>query len=220
MKNKPITTEINDAILKIRIPEFDQITKVGLLLHGYTGDESSMWVFSNKLPDDWLLIAPRAPYPTHGSGMDGFSWVDQPISIRPVYQDFLPAVAWLDEILNETRGRYFPNIDKLNLIGFSQGAAIAFAYTNANPAKVSKLSMLSGFLPDASEGFINSRLEENTKVFIGHGENDDIVPLERAQTAYQILSSKGISTQLCLSDVGHKLGSACFDAFESFMERG
>lgn len=220
MKNKPETIEINDAALKIRIPESDQITKVGFLLHGFTGDESSMSVFSNKLPEDWLLIAPRAPYPTQGSDMGGFSWVDQPISIWPVYQDFLPAVSWLDEIVNLTKSRYFPNVDKLNLVGFSQGAAMAFAYANANPNKVNKLSMLSGFLPDASEGFINSRLKENTKIFIGHGKRDDIVPIERAQTAYQILSSRGISTQLCISDVGHKLGSACFDAFKSFMEQG
>ena len=97
---------------------------------------------------------------------------------------------------------------------------MAFVFANTNPDMVHKVGLLAGFLPDSSEGFINGKIKDQIKVFIGHGQQDNIVPVEKAQYAYRTLSEFGIPTQLCLSDVGHKLGSDCFDAFTAFMESG
>lgn len=218
MKNKVETIKLGNTTLKISMPDITR--RVGLLLHGFTGDESSMWVFTNRLGPNWLLIAPRGPYPSQGTDLGGFSWVDEPITSWPVYQDFLPAVSWLEEVVLEAKPRWFPDIDEIHLVGFSQGAAMSFVYANAHASRISKVSMLSGFLPDASEGFINGQAIKNIPFFIGHGEKDNIVPVEKAQHAYQTLSRNGVHVQLCLSDVGHKLGSTCFDAFTSFMEAG
>ena len=217
MKNKTETIQIGTATLKVLIPE--KIRRVGLLLHGFTGDESSMWVFTNRLgPEDWLLIAPRAPYHCQGTNLGGFSWVDQPITSWPVYRDFLPAVTWLEETVATAKQTLFPELDQIHIVGFSQGAAMSFVYANTYTKSVMKVSLLSGFLPDASEGFINSHEMKTLQFFIGHGERDEIVPLEKAQFAFQTLNERGIPVQLCLSDVGHKLGSTCFDAFTNFME--
>ena len=221
MKINPERTQINDLVVKIHEPA-KEIKRVGLLIHGFTGDESSMWVFTNQLSDDWLLIAPRAPYPSKDVGLGGYSWVDQSIKSWPVYQDFLPAVSILDNLVEELDGRY-PETDfsRISLVGFSQGAAMSFVYTNAHSGRVERLGMLSGFLPDSSEGFISEEAWKKLKVFIGHGEKDDIVPVEMAYTAYQTLVENGVDAEmchLCLTDVGHRLGSACFSAFSKFME--
>ncbi len=44
--------------LKYRIPEGVGPHPVALLLHGWTGDENSMWVFESKLPPGCLIIVP------------------------------------------------------------------------------------------------------------------------------------------------------------------
>jgi len=42
-----------------------------LLIHGFTGDENSMWVFAQGLSPDCWIIAPRAP---HAAEPGGFTW--------------------------------------------------------------------------------------------------------------------------------------------------
>ena len=221
MKIEPERIEINDLVVKIHEPA-KEIKRVGLLIHGFTGDESSMWVFTNQLSDNWLLIAPRAPYASKDTDLGGYSWVDQSIKSWPVYQDFLPAVSILDDLVADLAERYSQaDFSKISLVGFSQGAAMSFVYTNAHSGRIERLGMLSGFLPDNSEGFISEDAWKKLRVFIGHGEKDDIVPVDMAHTAYQTLVENGVDAEmchLCLTDVGHRLGSECFSAFTKFME--
>ncbi len=33
-----------------------------VLIHGWTGDENSMWIFTRRLSPDYWMIAPRAPH--------------------------------------------------------------------------------------------------------------------------------------------------------------
>ncbi|MEJ2488024.1 MAG: hypothetical protein P8Y68_20085, partial [Anaerolineales bacterium] len=121
MKSNIESIVANDTILNIKGAK--NPSRVAILLHGFTGDESSMWVFTSKLSSDWLLIAPRAPFICQGTDLGGYSWIDQPITTWPVYQDFLPVVNELADTIKELGEGYFPEIDKIHLAGFSQGAA-------------------------------------------------------------------------------------------------
>ena len=42
-----------------------------LLLHGWTGDENSMWVFARNFPRAAWMLAPRAPFLAPSGG---YSW--------------------------------------------------------------------------------------------------------------------------------------------------
>jgi len=65
------TIMIDDWVLRIRESEGDGPHPVTLLLHGWTGDENFMWIFARKLPENYLLIAPRTLHPTP---IGGYSW--------------------------------------------------------------------------------------------------------------------------------------------------
>ena len=147
MKNNPESLEINRTTIKLLEPASGRIERVGLLIHGFTGDESSMWVFTNQLTDHWLLIAPRAPYPSKGADLGGYSWVNQSVQSWPVFQDFLPSVAVLDGLLDGLAEHYQEaDFNRIYVAGFSQGAAMSAVYAAAQPKRVVRLAMLSGFL--------------------------------------------------------------------------
>lgn len=173
---KTETIETQNFIMNISMPKEPKEARVGLMFHGWTGDETSMWVFANQLLDDWLLIAPRAPYPTQGSDFGGYSWINQRIDHWPQYQDFLPGLNMLDLDLDELKNTISEiNLNQISVIGFSQGGAAAFVYSMVNFRRVSKLAMLSSFCPDSSEGFIPKERSAIFDVFIGHGTKDEIV---------------------------------------------
>jgi predicted esterase len=212
--------EMNGGVMGVLAPPEVSPDKVAILIHGWTGDETSMSVFAKKLGEDWLVAMPRAPFPTADPDLGGYSWVDRSIREWPVYQDFLPGINWLKETMDQLlEGHGLPSSYPVHLSGFSQGAAAAVVYAAAVPKQIVKLALLAGFIPDLSEGFFNSPDFKRIDVFIAHGEKDETVPVSSAQKAKDLLDENGNQVQLCLSDVGHRLGKECFEAFSAFMTR-
>ena len=185
-----------------------------LLLHGWTGDENSMWVFTSRLPANHLLIAPRGLYPV---SQGGYAW-HTTHNGWPNIAQFLPAVEALNEWLVPAR---FPGADfsEMHLVGFSQGAALAYAFTLIHAERVASLSALSGFMPEATaDGPADGRYK-GLPVFITHGTRDVLVPVERARQAAEFFDQAGAEVTYCEHDVGHKLSAACFRGLEEFFQR-
>ena len=204
--------EIGSWIVRYRKPEGPGPYPVVLMLHGWTGDEKVMWVFSSRLLKNAVLIAPRGLYITP---LGGYGWVDQKLGLWPVVTDFRPAVEALLDLL---RPQNFLNVklEKMHLVGFSQGAALCFALSLLYPGKVASIAALSGFLPEGAETFTKETPLEGIPVFLAHGTRDEIVPVMKARDAISMLEIAGADVQYCEDDVGHKLSPTCFKSLEHF----
>lgn len=214
-KQQALKMELNGWTIRWRQPEGAGPFPVILLLHGWTGDEDAMWVFAPRLPENSLLIAPRAP---HTTPMGGYGWHPHWAKAWPWVDDFRPAVTALDEILLE---ELFPQADfsQLSLVGFSQGAALAFTFALLNPGRVHAVAGLAGFLPDGAGSLAVGQPLLDLPVYMAHGAQDELVPIARARQAQRILQQAGAYVSFCEDDVGHKLSAACFRNLEIFFER-
>lgn len=216
--NRPKEIMVGSAITKIREPQIITGARVCLLLHGWTGDESSMWVFGNKISEDWLVISPRAPFQSVGAALGGYSWADQTIRQWPTYQNFFPSINFLDTLMSDLADLYpGANFTEINLIGFSQGAAMTFVYAGVKTSSIQKIALLSGFLPEGYEGYVKSNQFNHMDIFIGHGALDEIVPVSKAIESRNRFNGQCKNLVYCVSDVGHRLGSECFNALQRFM---
>src|SRR5687768_7895127 len=102
-----------------------------MLIHGWTGDENSMWVFTRNLSPDYWMIAPRAP---HVGDPSGFSWRPaQPETLqqaqagafgRPNFEALEPAAEGLVRLIDEYAASVKLEARTFDLMGFSQGAAM------------------------------------------------------------------------------------------------
>lgn len=184
-----------------------------LMLHGWTGDENSMWIFAERLPKNALLIAPRGLYP---AARGGFSWV-QDKGRWPQLDDFKPAAQALWEFVTAEN---FPaaDLNRLYLAGFSMGAALAFSMTLLYPQRVGAAAALSGFLPDGVAALVEQQPLKRKPVFLAHGSRDDLVPVERARQAVELLRQAGAQVDYCEDDVGHRLSVTCFRSLGMFFE--
>jgi phospholipase/carboxylesterase len=172
-----------------------------------------MWVFATAIPQNVLVVAPRGPFDTP---LGGYGWYPHRIGAWPTLGDLQPTAHRLAELLapeNFARA----DLSRCHLVGFSQGAALAYTYLMLYPHKVASLAALSGFLPLEAESLLQDPLLEDKPVFIAHGSLDDLVPVERARQAAKALQRAGAKVTYCEDQAGHKLSAACFRGLAAFL---
>jgi phospholipase/carboxylesterase len=203
---------IDNLVMQVKRPVGSGPFPVVLMLHGWTGDEHSMWIFSTRLPKNALLIAPRGLYKTIGNG---YSWHPEISKSWPWINDFIPVVNVLN---NAISNKNFPdgNFSMMHLLGFSQGAALAYTIATMHPGRVATLAGLSGFLPDGASAWLKPNRLKGLRVFIAHGTEDELVPIERARDSAELFEDAGASVVYCEDNVGHKLSAKCFRGLEAF----
>jgi phospholipase/carboxylesterase len=187
------------------------------MLHGYTGDENSMWVFAKDLPHHYWMVAPRAPHP---SEMTGYSWRPlQPGTFgRPSLEALVPqadALIRLVDAYQASAGIEAPDFD---VMGFSQGGAMSNVLSFLYPQRVRKMGILAGFVPSGLDMYAHERPLDGKSVFVTHGTRDEMVPIDRARASVAVLEQAGARIIYCEDEVGHKVSLNCLRALRSYLE--
>jgi phospholipase/carboxylesterase len=188
------------------------------MLHGWTGDENSMWFFARRLPDHYWLIAPRAPF---SAAQSGFSWRPWNPSTThpPAYEQMRPSAAMLFDLIERWGIANSADVSQVDMMGFSQGAAMTLTFALTYPGRIRKIGILAGFPPLESESLVKPNLLEGKAAFIAHGVTDELVNVEYARQSRIILEKAGAKVTFCEADVGHKVSAECLSALEEFFSR-
>jgi phospholipase/carboxylesterase len=200
-----------DWTFRLSVPAL-RPARLMLLLHGWTGDENSMWVFARNLPATRWMLAPRAPFE---SPMGGFSW-RRHVEQTHYAEDFAESAARLLEFVTAWGRANAVETDSFDVMGFSQGAAMAYMLALHAPGRVHRLAGLAGFLPRELGNLLDGNPLAGKDIFITHGATDEMVPLERAYFARDALKQAGANVIFCESEVGHKVGADCMRALDAF----
>jgi phospholipase/carboxylesterase len=208
------TLLLNKWGLTVRIWKNSDYTgkEIVLLLHGLSGDENSMSVFLNKLPQKYIFLSPRGIFPIFGGG---YSWVENNNSNVLKIETFNPAIKILDNLV-EGFCREHECLREYHIIGFSQGAALAFSLLLYKPEPIISLASLAGFVPDGVDVQNDSMCYKYKNIYITHGIEDDLVPIEKARKARDLFISSGANVTYCEDLTGHKLSIKCFDGLSNF----
>lgn len=186
-----------------------------LLLHGWTGDENSMWLFASRLPSAFTLLSPRAPHP---EPRGGYTW--RPVVPEtwglPSLEDFRPAVQELLDFVDGWSQQAGVEAQSFDVMGFSQGAALAYALALFDPGRVGRIAALAGFLPEGAAARLAARPLAGKPVYIVHGRQDEIIPVERARQAAELLEQAGAQVIYCEAEAGHKVHPDCLRGLGAF----
>jgi phospholipase/carboxylesterase len=174
-----------------------------VLLHGWGGNEQTMWLFKQSLPPEVVIVAPRAPLAL-ASGGYGWFYRDDPLHLSDP-DSLLAAVAKVERFLTALPQIYPVDPARLLLIGFSQGAAVSNSLVMARPELVKGVALLAGMGFELPELILPAMSLAGLTVFIAHGIRDEIVPLHAAQQARQIYERLGARVTYGEYNVGHKV---------------
>jgi phospholipase/carboxylesterase len=215
-----VPTVIDAELLKFRqwIFRFRPATaapsRLLVMLHGRTGDENSMWVFARKLLTQVAVIAPRGLYVAPEGG---YSWreIRPGKGVLPTMEDLRSSADALIGFVDDWSPAADVRTNQIDLIGFSQGAALSYTLALLHPGRIRALAALSGFMPAGAGDLLERRLLEGKPVFIAHGRQDDMIPVEQARKAVELLEGSGARVTYCESDDGHKIGAKCITGLEN-----
>jgi phospholipase/carboxylesterase len=187
-----------------------------VLLHGWTGDENSMWIFTRGFSPDYWMMAPRAP---HDANPNGFSWRPLQASTfgQPNLEMLLPAALRLINLIDEYSASVKLDALQFDLIGFSQGAAMVNLMGILYPHRVRKMGVLAGFVPAGLEKLIQQKPLAGKRIFVAHGTQDQLIPVDRARASMELLEQAGAQITYCEDEVGHKLSVNCLRSLETYL---
>jgi len=192
-----------------------------LLLHGYGSNEEDLFSFASELPEEYYVVSARAPYDlqpyghawyaiTFDADQNKFSDDNQAIESRDLIAKFI------DELVFE-----LPiDSENVTLIGFSQGTILSYAVALSYPEKIKRVVALSGYL---NTGILASGYEtkdfKNLKMFVSHGTQDQVIPVDWARKAPEALKNLGIEVEYKEYPIGHGVSPQNFHDLKNWLER-
>ncbi len=205
-----------DVLVRCRVifpDNFDKTKPYDLIvgLHGYGGTAEGFSGVANYFESkNYIFIIPEAPYLKNEQGRRKFqySW-DFDVIDKELWKVSDPYV--IDYIIRVFD--YFNQIFNVNnnyLLGFSQGAAYAYAAAVKNSDKIDAVIACGGRLPDAEKypWFISKDdLEKGRglKVCILHGRNDAVISYKNSAQAKKVFSKLNYDVKMILFEGGHNV---------------
>ena len=179
----------------------NSLDKAIVAIHGWQGDRNSMrpLIKSMKIQNaGWYLL--EAPYRVTAG--DGWSWsyeisdgnweIDEPKRL-------------LNSFFSELFNKY-PS-KNIYVLGFSQGGLVCFDFVLYLDQPLGGVFPICGFLRQPKieiERFHPN--QKNTPILIGHGKDDDKVPVKASENAYRLLIKQEANVELLLYNGKHKIG--------------
>ena len=172
-----------------------------VMVHGWQGDEKVMGIFERTVPAGAIIVSPRAPLEV---ATDSFGWYRQDEG----QAEFEAGVESLAAFVRQLPQDY--PIDPLRVVvmGFSQGASIAYSLLLMAPELMLGAAALAGFLPDQARQWLAPGRLAGKQVFSAHGTDDETVPVPYARAARIDLERAGAEVAYHeYEGVGHKLNA-------------
>lgn len=176
-----------------------------VLLHGWGADGNDLiglapsW--ARALPDT-LFLSPHAPDPCDQNpmGRQWFGFIDA--SPAALARGAAQARALIDGFIDAELARHGLGDDRAALVGFSQGAMMALHVGVRRPRPVGAVLGYSGALVDGDA--LATELRSRPPILLVHGDDDQVVPIERLTAALDVLGKHDVPAQFHVcSGLGH-----------------
>ena len=180
--------------------ELNKNSKVLIMLHGRGASAESILSLSSHLNvKDFTLLAPQAT---------GNTWYPYSFLVPPAQNEpgLSSALNLLKEIVDDLYNKGIPS-ENIYFTGFSQGACLTLEFVTRNANKHGGVAAFTGGLIGDKIYRENYKGDfKNTPVFIGTGNPDPHVPVERVYATTNILKEMNAAvTEKVYNNMGHTI---------------
>ncbi len=210
---------------RIHFPEdYDPAKPCKLIvgLHGYGHHPEGFSKLAerfNKDGNQFIYVALQAPYAWNpGGGEPGYSWG------WGTEQYGLPAGSWglsedyVASAVEQLRNSY--NVSETYLLGFSQGAMLTLSAGIRHHKLFDGLMVFGGNINGTELTTAELEAGKHLRVFIGHGDADNVVPTAEGQAAYDALVAAGYDATYFTFAGAHRVPEELTDAALAWINTG
>jgi phospholipase/carboxylesterase len=204
---------IDGWTFRIQPPKTEGGNRLILLIHGWTGDEQVMNIFARRLDGHYWVFFPRGPVV---APQGGFGWAphgEELASQTPFLVDNAKKLLLsFKDLLQQKRITFTPP----DLMGFSQGAALAYTLAACEPTQTGKVAALSGFFPNDLDKYCSLEALKGKSFYVTHGRMDETLPVDEGRKAVALLKEVKADVTYCESNATHKVDANCFNDLSIF----
>lgn len=176
-----------------------------ILLHGFGANMRDLAGLTPAIDrEGYIYACPNAPVAFDtGPGTVGYGW--GAIGDQGNPEEHVRIEELLETFFDEVMEQYQVPSGQAILGGFSQGAGMTYRCGLGRPDLFAGLVALSGSRADWDE--LRDRLptQRTQPIFIAHGTEDPVSPVERARTARKFLDGEGYSPHYKEYGMGHEI---------------
>ena len=176
------------------------------LLHGIGSNEEDLFSFAEILPDKFLVVSLRAPFPY---GPDQYAWYQMDFADeKPIINKKQASKSRniLLQFISQFQMLHPYDENQVYLCGFSQGAIMSFSLGLTRPDLIKGIAVMSGRLLQEITSFIASDEKlKSLQVFISHGTNDTVLPVQYAREGFEYMKTRGVIPTYKEYDEGHTI---------------
>lgn len=182
-----------------------------LLLHGTGGDENDLIPLGRALAPGAALLSPR------GNVLEGA----MPRFFRRLaegvfdQEDLERRTGELVSFVRAAASHYHLDANRVMAAGFSNGANIAASVLLRHPAVLRGAVLLSPMMPFEPRDHVSLA---DTRVFIGAGQNDPIVPVAQVDRLAAVLRERGAQVTVHWESGGHGISQREVGAARRWVE--
>lgn len=213
MKRMPVEISSYHAVLE---PAGDHESPPALLLamHGY-GQASKNFVrtFASLTAQNVLVVAPQGVHQFYwDNGRPAFSWMTSFQREQTIKDN----VAYLTRLYDSLKKTYSFDPERVFLLGFSQGVAMAFRFASSGHIVPRGVIACGGDLPPDVE----ARLESIAPfpALVMHGRNDPLVPIDKSEACVEALQQHNFSVDTHYFEGDHDIPEAQVGAIGEWMQ--
>ena len=180
-----------------------------LLLHGVGSHEGDLMSLAPHLDERFFIVSARAPF-TLAPG--SYAWYHVAFTPAGPVIDPAEAEAAQDAVIRfaaEALEAYGLDPNGIYLLGFSQGAILSLSLALTRPDLLAGVVAISGrTLPQSVPTSDPPPGTEGLPVFIAHGTQDAVLPIQYARQTHDIFSRLPVSLTYREYPTGHRISAA------------
>lgn len=177
-----------------------------ILLHGVGGDEHGWDEILPQLDERFLILSVRAPNPNSNGGYCWFNveFANGTFSINA--QQAQASWRAVVHFAEQAADAYTTAPRQVYLMGFSQGAAMAFCAMLTAPEKSDGIIALNGrVLPEVRPYAVSADRLHDFPVLYVYGTHDNVIPVAFARESVEYLTKTGVGLEAREYPIGHEM---------------
>lgn len=191
-----------------------------IMLHGYGSNEMDLFDLSKSFDERFLTVSLRAPFSAQGQGYCWYTLDFLPDKqFKHNYPQLKESRTKLLSFISNICKEYSADSTQVFIMGFSQGAIMAYDIAFYKPEKVKGVLPLSGLLLEETKKIKTDVFKlAKVKFFIAHGNSDNVIDLKKSEEAAAYLQSKKNNVTLKVYDMPHSISGKELNDIKSWLK--